>query len=503
MHMKKKTGTLVALALGGLTPLLAIGPGVSTASASTSSAPVPFSVMTVSFNTTPPPAGDPILTAIEKATNSQLNIDWVSSNDYDNKLNVTLASGALPDLLYIDNITNPVFVSMENQGAFWNLAPYIKQYPNFQKYISSQAWNLTKAANGDNYGIPRPRPVYADSFFIVRKDWLNQLHLPVPTTTAQFESDLEAFKKNNLGGSNTIPFAAYVDQTDMGWLGQIESAFNDANGLWKVSNGKLVFTNFLPSERHAVTYMRDLYVKGLIPQDFATMQLTQAKNLFMSGQSGVIVDKAGTMENYIPSLQQVDKKVQPRDFYPLTSLNGYNPMAAGFAGVLAIPKSVPEAKMEQILSVLNTWMKPNVFNIQQWGIKGRDYTVVKGQKVLNQTQMTTDDGGDFNQIVYDSNKYDSSTKAYFPPAVNTLYEKIQNTRVKTAVGDPSVGLYSPSFNSIASQLETDMTDLKVKIILGQQPISAWDTWVKQTEARADVQKAIAEMSAAYQQRSGK
>ncbi|UUZ84508.1 extracellular solute-binding protein [Paenibacillus sp. P26] len=470
-----------------------------------SGGPLEVSIMTILLNPTPPADDNKIKQAIEKATNSKLKIQWVSGNNYDDKLNVTLASGDIPELTFIKDPFSSVFRNAVTQGAFWDVGPYIKDYPNLSSKISKTAWDLTKMQDGKNYGVPRPRPSEGDPFFIIRKDWLDKLGLKPPTTTDELYNVMKAFAEKNPGGNGAVPMTAYVNPSDMGSLGQIENAFTGANGAynasWKLQDGKLTFTPFLPETRNALEYITKLYKEKLIPEDFASLKLSQANDLFKGGKAGIIVDKAGTMSDYYDKLKAIDPNFKQSDFYPLTSINGYNPKGAGFSGLMAIPKSVPEAKMKQILKLMDTWMNDDVFAIQQYGFEGTDYTVKDGVKVINTEQLNKDGGPDFNQIVYVADPYASSNKVYFPKEINELYKKIQDDRAKTSVADVSIGLYSPTAQKILPELSKKIQDMKTKIILGREPITSWDAFTAQLKADPDVTKMIQEMNDAYQKRN--
>lgn len=476
--------------------------------ASDSSKPLEVSIMTILISSTPPAADNQFKTAIEKATNSKLNIQWVSANNYTDKLNVTLASGDIPDIVLINEPFTPVFRNAVTQGAFWDVAPYIKDYPNLNSKISKTAWDLTKMQDGKNYGVPRPRPAEADQFLVIRKDWLDNVGMKVPTTTDELYEVMKAFAEKDPdknGKNDTVPFAAYLNPpADMASLAAIENSFigaNVKNDKWKVVDGKLVNTAFLPETRKAIEYMSKMYKDKLIPEDFASLKLSQTSDMFKAGKAGMIVEKAGTMKDYYDKLKNIDPNFKPTDFYPVTSLNGYNPKGPGFSGLLAIPKKVPEAKMKQILKLIDTWMNDDVFAIQQYGFEGTHYTVKDGQKVVNSEKLTTDGGPDFNQIVYVADPYASSAKVFFPAEANDLFKKIQDERAKSSVADVSTGLFSATAQKVSSEFEKKVMDLKTKIILGREPITAWDDFVTKMKADADIVKMTQEMTEAYQKRS--
>ncbi|MCS7464634.1 extracellular solute-binding protein [Paenibacillus doosanensis] len=514
MKRKKKVALSLStiMLLSGL--LSACGGGSESKSAGNQSGKandvLNVSIMTILLTPTPPPDDNPIKQAIEKATNSKMNIQWVSGNSYPDKLNVTLASGDIPDLIYINDPFSPVFRTMVQQGGFWDITDLVKDYPNLSSKISKTAWDLTKMEDGKNYSIPRPRPSEADSFFIIRKDWLDALGMKPPTTTDELYTVLKAFAEKDPdknGKNDTIPFTANIDPSNsaapMGSLGHIENSFTGVNGNWKYVDGKMVFAAFLPEEKQAIEFMSKLVKEKLIPEDFASMKGTQVSDLFKAGKAGMIAEKAGTMQNYYPDINKITPTFKDTDFYPLTSINNYNPKGPGFAGTLAIPKTVPEAKMKQILKMVDTWMNDDVFDIQTYGFEGVDHVVKDGVKVVDSKALSEHHGPEFNQIVYVADPYASSTKNFFSKEANELYAKIQDERTKNSVADISTGLYSPTAQQFLPEFIKNMTDLKTKILLGAAPITAWDDYVNKMKNDPNVVKMTQEMTDAYNKRIGK
>ena len=88
-------------------------------------APVALNILS-NFSIAQPPGPDnPVTKEFENRTNTKLNITWVSDGVYNDKLNVLLASGELPDLIKLPNTTSiPQFQTMVKQGAFWDLTPF-------------------------------------------------------------------------------------------------------------------------------------------------------------------------------------------------------------------------------------------------------------------------------------------------------------------------------------------------------------------------------------------
>lgn len=485
-----------------------------TGEAAEDTSPLEVSIMSITPNT-PPAADDNVIKlAIEKATNSKLEIQWVSNNAYADKLNITLASGKLPELTMINNPFSSTFRSLVRQGALWDIAPYIKDYPNLSNGIPEGAWELTKMEDGGNYGIPRPRPETGDSFFIIRKDWLDKVGLSLPTTTEELYEVMKAFVEQDPDGNgqkDTIALAAYISASDVGYagnispvLGTVEYSFTGVNGHWKWEGNEMQYTAFLPEVRESLEYLAKAYQEKLLPEDLLSLKLNDTRDLFRSGKAGIVVDKAGTVHQYVDQLKEVDPDFQISDFYPLTSINGYTPKGSGFNGILSIPKTVPEAKMKRILKLVDTWMNPEVFDIQKHGIEGVHYQLVGGKKVVDKEKLKKDNGGDFNQIVnVIEGDWDTAAPTADEKKANELFKKVEQDRVATSVGDIAIGLYSPTGDLLLPELDKKIQDLKSKIILGKEPISAWDDFVEETSTDPEVIKMIEEMTEAYKTRLGK
>ncbi|MDO3411872.1 extracellular solute-binding protein [Saccharibacillus sp. CPCC 101409] len=475
------------------------------------SGPLEVSVMTITPSATPASDDNVIKRAIEKATNSKLNIQWVSNNIYADKLNLTLASGDIPELIMINDPFSSTFTKMVNQGAFWDISPYIHDYPNLTNGIPEIAWETTKQADGGSYGIPRPRPVDDISFFIIRKDWLDNLGLEPPTTTDELYTVMKAFVEDDPDGDgkkDTTALASYISPDDFNIgpaLNAIENSFTGANGSWKwdESQQKLIYTAFLPETRESLEYLAKAYKEGLLPEDLLSLKLTQARELFTRGEAGIIVDKTGTMRNiYADELKKVDPSFKYTDFYPLTAINDYTPLGSGYNGILAIPKTVSEDKLKRILKLVDTWMNHDVFEIQKYGLEGVHYKLENGKKIADKEKLSADNASDFNHIVNVIDMpWEPTGESEEETQANELFKKIDEARAATSVADLSSGLQSAAGQKILPDLNKRTQDIKAKIILGLEPIEAWDEFVSSLESSADVQKMSEEINEAYQVRN--
>ncbi|MFC5451460.1 extracellular solute-binding protein [Paenibacillus aestuarii] len=505
MIMNKKAIGAVASTLLVSSMLSACGGNQSSpaggSGAADSGKPTEISIMTMYYTPEPPGPDNVVVKEIEKRTNTKLKITWVSPNNYADKINVTLASGDIPDLILLDDPFTAQVRGLVAQGAFWELTPMLKDYPNLMQY-PKESWENTKQADGKTYGIPRARPTDGGGFPYLRKDWLDTLHLDIPKTTDELYTVLKAFVEKDPDGNgknDTIGYIGFVDQNGMSYMGQLQNSFTKVNGDWKLVDGKLVNVNVLPEVKEALTWMNRAYQEKLIPEDIAVLKNTQAKDLLKANRGGGFQDTAEAAWEPTEELRKTNPKA---DFIPLVSLNGYSNKDSGFFGMYAIPKSVPEAKVKQLLKFMDYGATQEGYDLASFGLKDVHYTEKDGIKTpTEQAKKDIVAQQAFGQIFL---KYDQYLRAYRSGMPNDVLErnkKIIDEKAKISTGDPAIGLNSDTNQKVGTELKKKIQDMKTKVIMGKESLSAWDSYVAKLKADPDLIKITEEMNAAYQKRN--
>lgn len=100
-------------------------------------------------------------------------------------------------------------------------------------------------------------------------------------------------------------------------------------------------------------------------------------------------------------------------------------------------------------------------------------------------------------------KYEKYQRAFLTGIPKEMYErnvKIIDEREKVGQPDRSFGLISQTNITYGPDLYKKIQDTKIQVIMGKQPISAFDNMVAKLKGDAQFQKIIAEMNEAYKNR---
>lgn len=180
------------------------------------------------------------------------------------KLNILMAANEAPDICFTyDSATITKYV--KNDGIT-QLDDLLSEYGgDLTEYLGEEVL-IYGRYNGNQMVVPAKRTVLADGGAFIRKDWLDKLDLPEPTTTDELYNTLIAFRDKNPGGvSNVIPWGIsgtgvkenYGNLFESFWTEQSERDFVTTPGWLK------------PGNKEALKFLNKCYNENLISPDFA------------------------------------------------------------------------------------------------------------------------------------------------------------------------------------------------------------------------------------------
>ncbi|MBF8187910.1 extracellular solute-binding protein [Nonomuraea sp. K274] len=444
-----------------------------------------LTIMTKLHGTAPDPKGE-LQQAVEKFLGKKLQMTWVPNAEYTDKLNVTLASDDIPQVMVVDPKL-PAFVRAAQAGAFWDLTDKLDKYPNLKPMDQRTA--LNSSVNGKIYGIYRMRAALR-SAVILRKDWLKKVGLEEPETVDDLYEVAKAFtEKDPDGNGKKDTYGLIIPK----WPGNyassspydtLETWFGAPNG-WGERGGKLVPGFDTPEFLEANRFLKKMVDEGLVNPDFATLDSAKWNEPFFHGRGGIIIDvNVRSRQAFDLFRDDGDKnygdKVAMVGNLKRSDGQKFSLPFTGYLDVLAISRqSVPtEQDLDNVLKTLDKLGTKEGQNLVQLGIEGRNYEVVDNTATLiNETDpviRTIQDNADdaFVQLSFKGD-LDIGGIAYprtpsGQPYKDTL--KLQNELMaedlKTAVHNPALPVISPTAVSKGGQIDTIIPDARIKYLSG-------------------------------------
>lgn len=263
------------------------------------------------------PATFPSVKAIEEACNVKLNYEVPPMSSYEEKLQITMASGEYPDLIMFPSHDSQVFKDAVSDGIVVPLNEYLKSAENLNKYISDVSWDCMKIEGDDQiYGIPRSTPFRCDQYY-VRKDWCDNLGIELPEdgiiTRDQFVDIMTRFTFDDPDGNgvdDTYGFTWYADGN-----GNLDpQVFAPGFGLlgWQKSNGtyeymKAIYDCESDTYTELLSFAADCWKKGIIdPNAPLNKSSAEALTRMLEGSVGMVKDFAGNLPAQLKNLQEVN-----------------------------------------------------------------------------------------------------------------------------------------------------------------------------------------------------
>jgi putative aldouronate transport system substrate-binding protein len=328
-----------------------------------------------------------------KDENIKVTFVAVPRGDENTALNNLMAAGNPPDVCL--SYSAELIGSYRDLGGLFNLAPYVdttlkdlKQFLGPDKALPGQDLirRNQESASDAVYFIPARRMNTAQCNIFIRKDWLDKLGLPIPTTTQEYYDTLVAFKEKdpgNVGKNKVIPFTM---TGDVRWTaGNIVNAFIDPNLSAKERWINTVVDRYflLPGYKEGFRFLNKMYNANLMDRDFPLYKSEEdMNNLIKSGVVGSFSHNWDQIyRESVALLSDLQKNVPGADMIPIDPIQSSDgithKVAYDAAGVnFFIPASCknPDAAMRYI----NWLAKFENYNFLQVGPEGIIHDTVDG-----------------------------------------------------------------------------------------------------------------------------
>ncbi|WP_248930339.1 extracellular solute-binding protein [Paenibacillus hamazuiensis] len=437
--------------------------------------------MTLNFDGKEVPKKDnEVELAIEKYTNTKLELTHISSNDFCTKLPVMIASGDLPQVIASCGAPSQSYlISAAQGGTFWDITNIIKEFKNLSSMPKIVYDNVS--IDGKLYGVPRFRPVarYTTAY---RKDWADALGIKEPKTLDDYYNMLKAFTENDPdknGKKDTYGITAMIQNTafspDFGLM------FGAPNN-WGEKDGKFIKAEETPEYLEGLKFTKRLYDEGLLNKDFATIDRGKFEGDLENGKAGAISATTNTVLAYQTRVQKQNPNGNLDFFSVLEGPKGKRVQAdRGSNGILMFPKAAvkTEAELRQLLAFFDKLADKEMADLLEWGVKGKHYDIKDGKPVrTNQELYDNEVSFPYKLPLRAVPLDDIKTQGDLDPISKKVLE-IEKDNEKYAVKDPAMVLISDTWNQKGAELLQILNDAKVKFVMGKIDEAGWQKAVEQ------------------------
>ena len=345
-----------------------------------------------SGNNLPSPDKDIIKQELDKALNIDLNLTvYPSADDYSNQLNIRMASGNFPDLFMVDR---QQLIQFSKQGLLLDLTPYMNKLEQTVSFIGEDSVKKGMV-DGKVYAISKTPQIPYNTYWI-RKDWLDKLHLAVPTTVEQLSAVALAFTKDDPDG-NGKPDTFGLTGGKLGAFAPIFGAFGvGMPGNFYEKDGAVVNALYDPAMKDALAFIKQMIASGSVDPELLANSGLQHQEKAIKGQAGIVyIDWPNiTKEQFVEQIKTVNPNAEWLQIAPPSGPGGQYDGSwdiGATPGRIAIPKALekdPE-KLQRAFDLLNYVSNPEGGSmLVQFGVKGTHFTLDNGKPKM------TDKAGD-------------------------------------------------------------------------------------------------------------
>jgi putative aldouronate transport system substrate-binding protein len=332
---------------------------------------------------------------------------------------------------------------------------------------------------------------------IIRKDWLDELGLQTPTTMDEWYTVLKAFKEKK-GVEAPLTFLG-VPTTLFGIEnGGFVGAFGVKKGFY-LDDGQVKFGPVEEGYKHFLTTFRQWYAEGLIDKNIATVDTKTMDSNMITGRSGASIWNAGAgIGKWQQIVQEKHKKAlfEPAP-YPVLKKGerpkfGQRNYAYEGTGGVAISSNSQHA--EEAAKLLDYGYGPEGHMLFNFGVEGTSYHMVDGYPKYTDLILHNPD-----KLAPAQALAMYSRASYFGPFVQDIryidqyYTLPQQKKAVQLWSDtdadrnmmPQIPKTEPEnaeLSSIMNDVMTLVDEMSLKIILGVEPVEAFDSYASQIKS---------------------
>ncbi len=320
---------------------------------------------------------NPLYVELGKKTNSIIEVEAPPINNYAERLNIVMASGDLPDIIFLNN-TGVIYNTWAKDGLLLQLDSYLPKMKNVTKVLTEDELALVRVESMKNglYSIPRLQTKPWDNI-IYRKDWLDKVGKSVPTNPKEFADVMLAFTKNDPDGNGKNDTFGFSYNYPMGNMNRnLIHGFDLRPVTVPQDDGSYQIMQQQKGYMPYMDWLADMYKNGSLDPEWYLTKMYEDDDKFAAAKFGAIYTSKVT-NHVIPSQAFMDAnpKYEFAVGAPLRpegtkiTNNYYNPQVWGNWGV-----NVDSKVKDKAIEIIDYGFTSEAVHMFYNGIEGITYT---------------------------------------------------------------------------------------------------------------------------------
>jgi putative aldouronate transport system substrate-binding protein len=314
-------------------------------------------------------------------------------------LNNLAAAGNLPDICY--TYASDLITHFAELGGLLDLAPYIDTLlADYDAFLGMDPGipgerlinRFRDPQTGQIFMIPGKYMYTASQNLFIRKDWLDKLGLPLPTTREEYFDALVAFKEQDPGGVGKDRVVPFIMTTDVRWSAGILvdpsiDPYLSVKDRW--INTVIDRYNLLPGYKEGFRFLNLMFNSDLIDRNFALYRTAEAPDAKV--KSGVVGSMAGNWDHIYRDntkiLEDLQQNVPGAELVPIDAIRSVDGLTHKRGSQpTALLWFIPQKSKnpEAAIRYANWLSRFENYNFIQFGNEGVNHEIVNGVPKIKQ-----------------------------------------------------------------------------------------------------------------------
>lgn len=448
---------------------------------------------------------------LRKMLNIQNDTVYMDTEErYSELVNILVKDQNLPDIMVVTD--REILKELVENDLVEDLTQVFEKCtsPRIKEMYESYGDALLNSGkfNGRLMAVPETVIDHGPNLLWLRKDWMEELGLEEPETLEDAFEIIDAFVQNRMGtedGETPVGLAC-----DTNLVGTTSSSYSvdpvfDSFGAnpqrWISQDGEIVYGSLTEETKEALDYLHKLYDRGILDRNFALRAPNNLRDLVVNGKCGAFFGLWWTPNNPLMESYEKNSEADWEPYYlqELADKNVYESFRDNKYVVVRKGYEHPEIVMK-IISVLFDYTR----------YEAEDAREVNGYFALNvdPTARPLVINVDYNEATYQvTENIEAALNGNYPEGNLTAIEQSYYQACSSYLSGKdytaedwaayksrisAVGLlvdkhYTPAVRSylddaggeIPQSLRQFETSTFIQIIMGEKPVSYFETFVEQ------------------------